>query len=138
MTKHEIDFRVYYEDTDAGGVVYHARYLHFAERARTELLRSLGYENQRLKDEAGVLFVVRNMDIHFKATGKLDDIFTIKTTIPEIKNSSFIMDQTIMRKGLPVVAISSVLVCVSASGFKPIRMPKKIKDAFLTFTETVE
>lgn len=138
MKKHEIDFRVYYEDTDAGGVVFHARYLHFAERARTELLRSLGYENQRLNDEIGLIFVVRNLDIHYQATSKLDDLLTVETTIPEIKNSSFIMHQKIHCNGKSVINMNIVLVCVATSDFKPIRMPEKIKDAFLTYTEDVK
>ncbi len=68
--------RVYWEDTDAGGVVYHARYLHFLERARSEWLRASGIGQQQLRDEAGIVFVVHRMEIDFKAPARLDDLLT--------------------------------------------------------------
>ena len=135
MSKHTVSYRVYYEDTDAGGVVYHARYLHFAERARTEMLRSLGYENQKLRDEEGLLFVARNMDIHFIKPARLDDMLTIETCVTEIKNSSFVMNQRIMRESESVADINVLLVCVEDRDFKPVRMPAVIKEAFLEYKD---
>lgn len=137
MTKYSVDFRVYYEDTDAGGVVYHARYLHFAERGRTELLRSLGYENQQLRDTQGIVFVVRNLDIHFIKPAQLDDMLTVKTTVSKIKNSSFVMNQHIMHGEDSIADINVLLVCVEDQNFKPVRMPEKIKEAFLKYQEIV-
>ncbi|MFP4098549.1 MAG: tol-pal system-associated acyl-CoA thioesterase [Alphaproteobacteria bacterium] len=138
MNTHKVNYRVYYEDTDAGGIVYHARYLHFAERGRTELLRSVGYENQKLHDELGLVFVVRNMDIHFQATSRLDDLLSVETCITEIKNSSFRMRQQIMRDDQNIVGLDVLLVCVSVKDYKPIRMPLEIKEAFLQYQDTLE
>ena len=135
MTKHSADFRVYYEDTDSGGVVYHACYLHFAERGRTELLRSLGYENQKLRDKEGIGFVVRNMDIHFIKPARLDDMLSVQTSVSNIKNSSFVMNQHIMRGDSSISDINASLVCVEAQNFKPVRMPDEIKKAFLKYKE---
>ncbi|MCK5384360.1 MAG: tol-pal system-associated acyl-CoA thioesterase [Alphaproteobacteria bacterium] len=133
MSKHKVDYRVYYEDTDAGGVVYYARYLHFAERGRTELLRDLGYENQKLHDEQGLVFVVRNVDIHFIKPARLDDMLSVHTSISEIKNSSFVMNQHIMRGDVFITDINVLLVCVEVKDFKPVRMPAVIKEAFLKY-----
>jgi acyl-CoA thioester hydrolase len=138
VTKHKVDYRVYYEDTDAGGVVYHARYLHFAERGRTELLRSLGYENQKLRDTQGVVFVVRNMDIHFIKPAQLDDMLTVETVVSDIKNSSFVMNQHIIRGEVLIADINVLLVCVNVENFKPVRMPDNIKNAFLKYQKTIE
>ena len=133
MSEHKVDYRVYYEDTDAGGVVYYARYLHFAERGRTELLRDLGYENQKLHDEQGLVFVVRNVDIHFIKPARLDDMLSVHTSISEIKNSSFVMNQHIMRGDVFITDINVLLVCVEVKDFKPVRMPAVIKEAFLKY-----
>ena len=137
MTKHSADFRVYYEDTDSGGVVYHARYLHFAERGRTELLRSLGYENQKLRDKEGIGFVVRNMDVHFIKPARLDDMLSVQTSVSNIKNSSFVMNQHIMRGDSSISDINVSLVCVEEKNFKPVRMPDDIKNAFLKYQDIV-
>jgi len=138
MTKHRVDYRVYYEDTDAEAIVYHARYLHFAERGRTELLRSLGYENQKLRDELGLIFVARNMDIRFVKTARLDDLLTVETSVTEIKNSSFVMQQHIIRGKESIAEINILLVCIEEQNFKPVRMPVTIKDAFLKYREIIE
>ncbi len=137
MTKHKVNYRVYYEDTDAGGIVYHASYLHFAERGRTELLRSLGYENQKLHDELGVVFVAHNMDIHFQKTAKLDDLLCVETRVTETKNSSFTMQQLITRNNEEIVTINILLVCVEDQNYKPVRIPSEIKKAFLKYRKDV-
>lgn len=87
--------RVYYENTDAGGVVYHAQYLHFYERARTEWLRHLGFSQQALRAEQGVLIVVRHMDIAFIKPALLDDEITIHTELVALKRASMTLQQTI-------------------------------------------
>ncbi len=135
MTKYSSDFRVYYEDTDAGGIVYHARYLHFAERGRTELLRSLGYENQKLRDIHGLGFVVRNMDIHFIKPARLDEVLTVETVVSDVKNSSFVMNQRIVHGKQPIADLNVLLVCIEDRSFKPVRMPSDIKNAFLKCQE---
>ena len=92
--------RVYYEDTDAGGVVYHARYLHFLERARTEYLRTFNFSQQELLKEEKGAFVVKSMHIDYRIPAKLDDLLHIETIVTEIKGASIIFSQTINRDEL--------------------------------------
>lgn len=137
MLSHKVDYRVYYEDTDAGEIVYHARYLHFAERGRTELLRSLGYENQKLKDEHGLVFVAANLNIKFQKPARLDDMLTVETRITNVKNSSFTMVQQIWRGEEKISAVEIFLVCVENTDYKPVRVPLEIKEAFLKYQDSL-
>lgn len=118
--------RVYYEDTDAGGVVYHARYLHFFERARTELLRSLGFEQQNLFQEYQLAFVVKKMDIDFVKAAKLDDKLVVKTKIAKIKRASIIFEQFLYRDETLLVTCEVLVASVDLQVFKPVAMPKSI------------
>lgn len=93
---HSISFRVYYEDTDVGGIVYHANYLKFAERARTEWLREVGLEQSHLMEKEGIAFVVHRLEIIFHAPAKLDDILMIETSLHELKKASMGMRQVIV------------------------------------------
>ena len=95
--------RVYYEDTDAGGLVYHASYLRFAERARTEALRLTGTEQGRMLAETGLGFVVRRMEIDFRAPAVLDDVLEVVTRMSEIGGASLRAEQTIRRAGATLV-----------------------------------
>src|SRR5699024_2900175 len=89
----QMDIRVYYEDTDTGGVVYYANYLKFFERARTEWLRSLGLNQIKLANEENILFVVKCADISYSKPARLDDLINIHTTINEIRASSIMFEQ---------------------------------------------
>ncbi len=131
--KHNKNIRVYYEDTDAGGIVYHANYLKFAERARTEFLRDIGFENTALHKNEGVIFVVRHIETDYLKTAHLDDELQVKTTISELKNSSFIMHQPIFRGGEMVTDMHVVLVCVDAKNYKPTRLPENVKKSFVKY-----
>ena len=129
--------RVYYEDTDAGGVVYHSNYLNFLERARTEWLRTLGFEQTVLKDELGVLFVVHNMQIGFKKPAKFNDALEVQSCIQETKHCVLIFNQQIIRRHANLadeVLISATVevVSVDAHSFKPTRLPLSIKQAVNT------
>src|SRR4051812_48817224 len=95
---HELPIRVYYEDTDAGGVVYHARYLAFAERGRTEMLRAAGYEHAPLLKEGGIAFAVVAININYKGPAKLDDLLTVKTQLAKVGGASMEMQQDIYRE----------------------------------------
>lgn len=132
MPAHEIPVRVYYEDTDAGGIVYHASYLRFAERGRTELLRAAGFEHKNLLAEHGLLFIVRKMEIEYMAPARLDDKLTVKTSIIELKNASFLMNQSIFCHDVLVCSMVVTLVCVTKD-IKPIRMPDDMRNKFLGF-----
>lgn len=136
--KHNKNIRVYYEDTDAGGIVYHANYLNFAERARTEFLRDLGFENRALHENEGVIFVVRHIDIDYLKTAHLDDLLQVQTTISKLKNTSFILHQRIVKGSAIIADMHVVLVCVDVNNYKPVRLPENIKKAFEGFREDVE
>ncbi len=136
--KHTIDVSVYYEDTDAGGIVYHANYLKFAERGRTEFLRHTGFQNSDVHNTVGVMFVVRHIDIDYLKPAMLDDFLKLDTTISELKNSSFIMHQSVRRGDEVIADMKVVLVCVGTDTYKPARLPQEIKDAFQDYVEIVE
>lgn len=120
--------RVYYEDTDAGGVVYHANYLRFMERARTEWLRSLGFEQTELKNDLGVLFVVRKLDIQYKKPACFNDALVVDTRLLNIGRSLMQFEQIIVR-GHEVLTQASVdVVCIDAEAFKPVGIPIPIRN----------
>lgn len=121
--------RVYYEDTDAGGVVYHSNYLNFMERARTEWLRNLGFEQPALKENAGVIIVVHRMAIEFKAPAKFNDMLEIHCEILKLGRSSLEMVQKVMRHHQLLARAEVGLAFVHADSFKPIAMPQTVKHA---------
>ncbi len=126
-------YRIYYEDTDAGGVVYHANYLKFAERGRTELLRFLGFENKSLQDKEGVLFVVWHLEADYIKPAFLDDRMELETSIVQLKNASVIMKQIVIKNGEPVCTMNVVLVCIDKHQHKPVGIPQDIRQKFETF-----
>jgi acyl-CoA thioester hydrolase len=119
--------RVYYEDTDSGGVVYHSNYLNFMERARTEWLRQLGFEQTYIRDELNVIFVVHNMQITFKKPAKFNDMLTITSQLTNIGRGSFEFLQTINVNQQTLVEAQVKLACVNALTFKPVGIPEPIK-----------
>ncbi|MCJ2377903.1 tol-pal system-associated acyl-CoA thioesterase [Vibrio sp. ZSDZ34] len=122
----ELSVTVYYEDTDAGGVVYHSNYLKFFERARTELLRTLGI-NQGVLLQEHVGFVVRHMDIDFLQGAKLDDHLTVQTTVAELKRASIVFDQKIVNAEGVVFSKALVKVaCIDNAKMKPKPIPSFI------------
>lgn len=136
--KHSIDIRVYYEDTDAGGIVYHANYLKFAERGRTEFLRHTGFDNIEISKIHSAIFVVRHIDINYLKPALLDDLLQLETTICELKNTSFIMHQRTVKGDQVIADMRVVLVCVDTNSYKPVRLPENVKEAFKCYLERVE
>ncbi len=128
-SSHRCVFRVYYEDTDAGGVVYYANYLKFAERGRTELLRELGFENTSLRDRENAIFVVRRVVADYHSPARLDDVLEVETTITEVRNTSVVMAQTISCHNSVVCTVEVLLVCIGLN-FRPMRFPAGVKQAF--------
>ena len=123
--------RVYYEDTDAGGVVYHARYLAFFERARTEMLRHLEISQQKLLQE-GIAFVVKKMDISYDFPARLDDMLTISTKIEQIRKASIIFKQTILNQNKQIISSADVVIaCVNMTKMKPCALPKLLVLEFI-------
>ena len=130
---HLLPVRVYYEDTDFSGVVYHARYLHFMERARTDYLRLLGVEQASLAiegDTEGLVFVVHRMEIDFKAPARMDDILTITTTTEKAGGAKMVLQQEIRREGTLLIAAKVIIAVINASG-RPRRLPEALGKKFL-------
>ncbi|MDG6241154.1 tol-pal system-associated acyl-CoA thioesterase [Glaesserella parasuis] len=125
----DFPIRVYYEDTDAGGVVYHTCYLHFFERARTEFLRQLGFSQQLLLSQS-MAFVVKKMEIDYKKPAYLDDFLTVKSIISELKGAKIVFKQTLWRGEECLCEVSVVVVSVDLSKMKAIAIPEDIKQAF--------
>ena len=121
-----IDYRIYYEDTDAGGVVYYANYLKFFERARTEFLRSLNISQSELVKENNLIFVVRKCEIDYKIPARLDDLITIKTIVLEIGAASIKMDQEMFFKEKLLNVLKVEIVCVDSISMKPRKIPTAI------------
>jgi acyl-CoA thioester hydrolase len=121
-----LPIRVYYEDTDAGGVVYHARYLHFMERGRTEWLRDLGFEQDRLREQAGVLFVVNRMELDFVAPARFNEQLEVHTDLSQCGRASLNFAQVIQRSGQPLCRALVRVACVDAQRFKPTAIPPSL------------
>jgi len=119
--------RIYYEDTDAAGVVYYANYLKFMERARTEAMHQLGFSQLKLANE-GFVFVVSSCQIKYLAPAKLDDRITVNTTIKSMSATSIIFMQNISTTK-DIVSGEIKVVCVDAESFKPRKIPTHIKEA---------
>ena len=121
--------RVYWEDTDAGGVVYHARYLHFFERARTEWLRSIGVHQAKMTEEDNTIFVITNMNIDFAKAACLDDELDTSVHSVTTPGARIVFKQDMIRcSDRQVIACADVTaVCLKADNFKLTRMPKWIR-----------
>lgn len=127
--------RVYWEDTDAGGVVYHAAYVCFLERARTEWLRMLGVSQQEWRDREDMIFVVRDMQLGFHAPAKLDDVLEVTVKVHELKRASVVFTQRIVRKHDAQVLIEATvrIACLTASSFRPRAIPDVMRERFHNF-----
>ncbi|MDP2693350.1 MAG: tol-pal system-associated acyl-CoA thioesterase [Gallionella sp.] len=119
--------RVYFQDTDAGGVVYHASYVNFMERARTEWLRTHGYSNAGLMKEFGVVFVVRSLKLDYLKPALLDDLLDVTAQIKEIGRSRLNLLQSVLRGDELLTEAEVHLVCVSLQGFKPVSVPEVLR-----------
>lgn len=124
--------RVYYEDTDAGGVVYHSQYLNFLERARTEWLRALGIEQTELKNELGALFVVHSMQLAFKKPALFNDALDVQTRIVKLSAASLVFEQKIYRGEMLLINAEVKVACVDAQKLIPMAIPDKVKREILS------
>jgi acyl-CoA thioester hydrolase len=122
-------YRVYYEDTDAGGVVYHANYLKFAERARSDWLRAQGYEQAKLAETENIFFVVKSLGIVFHSPAKLDDLLSIQTELVELNYVSIKIHQCIKREDVTLATLDVTLACVGEAK-KPTRWPAELYQHF--------
>jgi acyl-CoA thioester hydrolase len=141
MQMHENFFhklKVYYEDTDAGGVVYYANYLKFLERARTEALVTLGFNNKKIKEDFGSLIIVKSCNIEYKISAYLEDELNIRSFVKSITKTSFFMNQFISRGKDLIVEAKVHLVFVNKEG-KPMRIPGTLFQDFKPyFCDTIK
>jgi len=121
--------KVYYEDTDAGGVVYYANYLKYLERARTEALLNIGLSNLQIKDKFGALIIVKSCNIEYKKSAKLEDELKIRSFIKSVTKTSFYMNQIVTNGETTIVEAQVHLVFVNEKG-KPVKVPDIIFDNF--------
>ena len=121
--------KVYYEDTDAGGVVYYANYLKYLERARTEALIKIGLSNLKIRDNFQALIIVKSCNIDYKKSAYLEDELNIKSYILSLTKTSFVMSQTIIKNKIVIVEAKIHLVFVNEKA-KPIKIPKLVVDKF--------
>jgi len=119
--------RVYYEDTDAAGVVYHSNYLKYMERARTEWLRSIGFSQQTLREESDTVIVIAEIDIKFLEPARLDDLIDVKSTLLKVTGASFLFDQIIEKSQTKLCSARVRGICLNALTFKPKRLPATLK-----------
>ena len=127
-----LPIRVYYEDTDAGGVVFYANYLKFFERGRTEWLRTLGVNQAKLAEEQGRIFVVVGTQVRYRSPARLDNLIEIKTSLSKVGNSSCSFEQIAERNGEVLVESSIQICCVDNQSFKPAPIPADIRSLFLS------
>jgi acyl-CoA thioester hydrolase len=121
--------RVYWEDTDAGGVVYYANYLKFFERARTEWLRALGVEQAALQAETGAIFVVAEVNLRYLTPARLDDLITVTVKVAERGQASMLLQQQAWRADALLAEGNVRIGCVDGGSLRPRRMPKQVLDA---------
>jgi acyl-CoA thioester hydrolase len=131
VTQSSLPIRVYYEDTDAGGVVYHASYICFFERARTEWLRACGFSQTRLIEEQGLLFSVVNLEVQYLKPARLDDLLQVRSRIAVVGGASITFEQDIQRNESEMLTRATVLVaCLDARTMRPKRLPATLRERF--------
>jgi acyl-CoA thioester hydrolase len=128
---HVLAVRVYYEDTDAGGIVYHANYLRFAERGRTEMLRMIGVHQNQMQAETGLAFAVYKGDVHYMKPAKLDDVVLVETALLRLSGASMHVRQTIRRAvnadtNEDLVTFHAQVVCMTPQG-RAARLPASLR-----------
>lgn len=130
MATYTHTLRVYYEDTDMGGIVYYANYLKFIERGRSDWVRAIGMDQNAMKDDHGIVFVVRRVEADYLAPARLDDVLTVETQLTQVKGARFTMDQRVLRDDQPLFTATVQIAIMSLAG-KPARLPAEIR-ALLT------
>lgn len=124
-----LPIRIYFEDTDSGGVVYHSNYLKFMERARTEWLSALGIDQRHLKEDKHIMFVVHRIDIQYKLPARFNDNLIVKSALKDIGSSKIEFRQMIYRENEMLIDASVDVACIDSEKFKPVRIPPTIKQA---------
>src|SRR5436190_8832680 len=123
---HSMPLRVYYEDTDAAGIVYYANYLKFAERGRTEMMRELGFAHSGIVAQSGIVFTVRRLSADYRQPARLDDLLSVETRVMEIAGATLLLDQRICRDGEVLASLDVLVACVGRDG-RPRRVPPALR-----------
>ncbi|MBB5515962.1 acyl-CoA thioester hydrolase [Rubricella aquisinus] len=123
-------FRVYYEDTDMGGVVYYANYLKFLERGRSDAVRAAGISQSDMKERDGIVFVVRRVEADYLRPARFDDVLTIETGLSDMKGASFVMPQRVLRGDTVLLSARIGVACMTLAG-RPVRIPADIRHNFI-------
>ncbi|PHS24486.1 MAG: tol-pal system-associated acyl-CoA thioesterase [Methylophaga sp.] len=126
MSNFEWPIRVYYEDTDSGGVVYHSNYLNFMERARTEWLRSLGFEQDELITNHQCIFAVHSMQLKFRRPAKFNDLLLLQSRITDLSGASFEFEQKIFRDDELLCEAVVKIACLNSTRFRPMAIPPSL------------
>ncbi|MEY8830337.1 tol-pal system-associated acyl-CoA thioesterase [Sedimentitalea sp. XS_ASV28] len=122
---HRFPVQVYYEDTDMGGIVYHANYLRYIERARSAWVRALGNDQNAMRD-GGLVWVVRRIEADYLSTARFEDTLVVESTVRKVTPARLVMDQVVKRDGQPIFAAVVTAVCMTAKG-QPVRLPAEIR-----------
>jgi len=125
----EFKLKIYYEDTDSGGVVYYANYLKFTERARTNLINDLGYSLKKLNDDHDCLFIVKKLNCDYVHSARLEDELIVQSKFLKINNASFELEQNILRNNQIIFTSEIIMVCISPLG-QPKKIPQDLKSLF--------
>jgi acyl-CoA thioester hydrolase len=136
MTPHRQAIRVYFEDTDAAGIVYYANYLKFAERARTDMLRDLGVSHAEMMKRDGLVLVVRRCEIDYLKPAKLDDLLTIETEAVKLGGASADLRQRVLRGDEILADLKVLVVCIGQDG-RPARIPDYVRGVLPRMTQSV-
>jgi len=135
--EHRYPLRIFYEDTDAGGIVYYARYLHFAERARTEFLRLAGIEQTQMRAANDVVLAVRRCQVDYRRPARLDDLVEVRSRLTALGGAKLSIAQTIWRAGEELVALAVDVASVRGDG-RPTRIPAPVRAALEPFVQPLE
>lgn len=126
MREFDWPIRIYYEDTDAGGVVYYANYLKFFERARTEMLRAMGFEQDTLRTEAGIVFVVRSVKIDYLKPALFNELLQVRTELSEVKKTRLIFQQVMRKDGIVLCSAEICIACLEVNSMRPTAIPSTL------------
>ena len=124
--QHEFPVRVYYEDTDMAGVVYHANYLKFIERARSEWVKGMGIDQNALREHEGVVFVIRRIEADFRASARFDDELVVQTRVQSVSGVRLVLHQEVQRAGEALFTAEVTLVSMTLDG-QPTRLPQELR-----------
>ncbi|MBX2830359.1 MAG: YbgC/FadM family acyl-CoA thioesterase [Rhodospirillales bacterium] len=133
--RHVYPLVVFYEDTDAGGIVYHANYLAFAERARSAMLNLLGFTNRNVAERHKVAIAVRHCTVDFRRAAQLEDRLTVESRVIKLGGASLGFEQKVMRDGEELVVIEIYLACMSLEELRAQRLPEELRTAFSRYLD---